>query len=476
MNSRTKKYFHLFVLAVIMLGFFAGCAHKKAYKKALEYEKAGRYVDAAEQDLRALDKKSDFTEAKVHLNSIAPQAYQELLGKAENFERNIQWVEAINSWKHLDILLNRFQRHGVSLTTVNIKNRLNHAKQKGTVYHYSQGQQTFQSGQYLSAIDHYKKVMTISGNYLETQRRLWESHMRVGDQKLASGDYANAIEFYQSALNYTSNPASTNPQIAEAYYRWADKYYAEKNYREATEKFESVITVAPNYRDSKKRREDSYQKALRRVAILPFKNNASTGTEYTQQLTDHIINNCIKANLKYATFMNRAHLDLILEEHKLAMAGVVDPDKATKIGKLEGIHYFITGTITQVYPKKSSPSYVDQTYDKVYSEKDTAGNTIQKTTPIKYREYSTSRSVQISASYQIVEVETGRYVNGDNFSEKILDEAHWIRYGGNVADLPKEKQKLATTKPELRSADLLIGDGLQSLSNKMSSQIVAFLK
>jgi hypothetical protein len=73
-------------------------------------------------------------------------------------------------------------------------------------------------------------------------------------------------------------------------------------------------------------------------------------------------------------------------------------------------------------------------------------------------------------------VETGRYVSGDNFSENISDEANWIRYSGNVADLPKEKQKLVNTKPELRSMDLLIGDGMRVLSNKMSSQIVTFLK
>jgi hypothetical protein len=174
--------------------------------------------------------------------------------------------------------------------------------------------------------------------------------------------------------------------------------------------------------------------------------------------------------------MNRAHLDLILEEHKLAMAGVVDPDKATRMGKLEGIHYFVTGTISQVYPKNSAPTFVDQTYQKEFTEKDTAGNTIQKTMPIKYREYSKSQSVQITASYQIVEVETGRYVGGDNFSENILDQVQWIRYSGSISDLPKDKQKLASTKPELRSTNLLIDDGLQLLSDKMSGQIVAFLK
>ncbi len=476
MNSTFKAYLHFALITGLILGILGGCSHKKAYKKALEYEKAGRYVESAEKDLEALDKKSDFTEAKEHLNSVAPMAYQELLGKAENFERNSQWVEAINSWQHLEILLNRFQRQNIHLTTVDTRSRLNQAKQKGTIYHYSQGQQTFQSGQYLAAIDHYKKVMTISGNYLETQRKLWESYMRLGDQKLSSREYAGAVEYYQAALGYTSNPASTNPQIAEAFYRWADKYYTESNYREATEKFESVLTVVPNYRDAKIRREDAYQKALKRVAILPFKDNTASNSQYAQLLTDNIINNCIKENLKYATFMNRAHIDLILEEHKLAMAGVVDPNKASEMGKLEGIHYFVTGSITQVLQQNSAPKYVDQTYNKVYTEKDTAGNAIQKTQPINYRQYTSSRGVQITASFQVVEVETGRYITGDNFTEKITDEASWIRYTGSISDLPEDKQKLASTKPELRSLDLLLGDGLQSISGKISGQIVALLK
>ena len=57
MNSRKNNQLNLLVIVVLILGLFASCAHKKAYKKALEYEKAGRYVEAAEQDLRALEPK-----------------------------------------------------------------------------------------------------------------------------------------------------------------------------------------------------------------------------------------------------------------------------------------------------------------------------------------------------------------------------------------------------------------------------------
>ncbi len=77
---------------------FSGCAHKKAYKKAIEYEKSGRYVEAARKDLEALDKKPDYKEAMAHLKHIAPLAYQEALGHAETFESNAQWIEAVQSY------------------------------------------------------------------------------------------------------------------------------------------------------------------------------------------------------------------------------------------------------------------------------------------------------------------------------------------------------------------------------------------
>jgi hypothetical protein len=54
------------------LAFFSGCsASKKAHKQALEYEKSGRYAEAARKDLDALDKKPDFEKALTHLKAIS---------------------------------------------------------------------------------------------------------------------------------------------------------------------------------------------------------------------------------------------------------------------------------------------------------------------------------------------------------------------------------------------------------------------
>jgi tetratricopeptide (TPR) repeat protein len=294
---------------------------------------------------------------------------------------------------------------------------------------------------------------------------------------LQLSDYAAATEAYQDALQYTSDASSTQPLIAEAYYRWADQFYRQKNYREATEKFETVLSTLPNYRDAQSRRNDAYQKALRRVAILPFKNTtAQSQKKYADILTNSVLNCCIKANLKYVSFINRANLDLILEEHKLAMSGVVDPQKANQMGKLEGIHYFIIGNITQIDPKKAPSTYQDLTYNKPYSVTDSAGNVVQKTETIKYREYSNSRSVTLSASIQIVEVETGRYVSANNFSQDVVDDFRWINYSGNINDLPTEKQALVNKKPAFRSDEAMISEGLDKITSQMGNNILAYFK
>jgi tetratricopeptide (TPR) repeat protein len=476
MKIHFKQKFQLLITAIIVLTLSLNCAHKKAYKKALEFEKAGKYVESAEKDLEALDKKPEYTDAKTHLTFIAPKAYEELLSRSENYEKNNQWIEAAGSWKHLDILLGRMQRHQVILTTVDVKSRISQANEKGTNYYYSTASGYFQRGQFQEAVDLYQKVLQLSSNYLDTRQKLWEGYSQLGDRKLQAKDYAAAISDYQSALEFADNKTTTNTAIAEAYYRWAEDFTQRSNFREATERYESALAVVPNYRDAEQRRKEVYEKAVKRVAVLPFKNSTSLKADYSNLLTDLFLNECIKANLKYTSFIDRENLALILEEHKLAMAGVVDPEKATEIGKLEGIHYLITGTISQISQQNTPATFTDKTFEKTYTEKDTAGKDVQKIQLLKYKEYKASRSIQMTVSFQIIDVATGKYITGDTFSENNVDQTNWIRYSGNLNDLPRDKRNLIDQPSEPKSADLLINEGIQTLSDKMSKKVQDFFK
>lgn len=476
MNSFKLSRFSYLILIIATSLLLFNCAYKKAYKKALEYEKAGKYVAAAEKDLEALDKKGDFEEALTHLKQIAPKAYQELLNKAETHEKSSQWMEAISSWKHMDRLISRFRGHSILLQTVNISARLKQAQVSGRDHYYHIAQQRFISKDYSTAIENFNRVYKIAGDYQGTKNKLWASYIKLGDSELQLKDYSKAISHYESSKPFANDLNRTNQHIAEAYYQWAYNYEIEENFREATETYEKVIQIIPDYRDVAPRRDQVYEKALRRIAILPFRNTTPFGAQYSNLLTEELINNCIKARLKYAVFMTRVNLDQILEEYKLAMSGVVDVTKASEIGKLEGIHYFITGNVTQISEQTSRPSFVEKTHEKRYTVKDSTGNNVTKTKTIYYREYKSQRTVQIAASYQIVDVETGRYISGDNFKENIADEAKWVRYQGSIYDLPKDKQQLVDGNTEPKSADILINDGMRIIAKKISLKILDMFK
>jgi tetratricopeptide (TPR) repeat protein len=458
------------------VALLSACAHKKAYKAAVKYEKSGRYADAARKDLEALDKKPDYEDALMHLRQIALLAYQELLNQAETFESSSQWVEAVYSYDDLETILRRLQRHNVVLQTIDVPSRMAQAREKGAAYYYGNAERHLGAGEYEPAIEQYKKVTVVAGQYRDTKEKLWQAYTGLGDRELKSQQFQPAISDYEQALTYATNVETTKRQIAEAYYRWAEQLEANRNYREAMAKFEQVLAVVPDYEDAARRAQQAYEKAVRRVAILPFRNRSEYGGQYGYLLTEELITKCINANLKFAVFIDRTNLDRIFDEHKLAQAGAVDEGKAVEIGKLEGLHSFVTGTITQISVVTTRPEFVENTHEKVYTVTDTAGQKIEKREPIYYREYTSQRTVQVAASYQIVDVETGRYLGGESFSEKTADTAQWIRYQGSVRDLPKDKQKLLDASGEPKSADLMINDVVRLIADKMSTNVLRFYR
>jgi len=166
--TRWRKPCYLPFLLIFTL-LATSCAHKRAYKRAVGFEEEGRYVAAAEQDLNALDRKADYEDAKNHLRKVAPQAYQELLTRAEGLQASSQWIEAVETYRYLETLLGRFQGHGVMLETIDVAGRISWARQQGRNHYYSNAERHFQTGDYLQAVDQYNKVTIIAGYYQDTR-------------------------------------------------------------------------------------------------------------------------------------------------------------------------------------------------------------------------------------------------------------------------------------------------------------------
>lgn len=88
-----------------------------------------------------------------------------------------------------------------------------------------------------------------------------------------------------------------------------------------------------------------------RVAILEFKNKSMGGQHYwyTDKVgaaaQDMLLTELVKSG-KYSV-IEREQISAIMEEKGLTLSGDIDPSTAMKIGKLLGVQYLVTGSVTE---------------------------------------------------------------------------------------------------------------------------------
>lgn len=92
-----------------------------------------------------------------------------------------------------------------------------------------------------------------------------------------------------------------------------------------------------------------------RVAVLNFENN-STWTYWGEHLGRAAADELVTQLLKDGRFtvVERAQLDAVLAEQRLGATGAVDAGTAAKIGRILGVQYILTGSITQFSVERTS--------------------------------------------------------------------------------------------------------------------------
>jgi TolB-like protein len=81
------------------------------------------------------------------------------------------------------------------------------------------------------------------------------------------------------------------------------------------------------------------------VAVVDFTDLQGSATELGRYLAEEL-SVALAVGAKGFTVVDRTHLKAILQEHKLAASGVIDPQTARQLGKLAGVDTLITGTLT----------------------------------------------------------------------------------------------------------------------------------
>jgi len=81
------------------------------------------------------------------------------------------------------------------------------------------------------------------------------------------------------------------------------------------------------------------------VAVIDFTDLRGNVTELGRFLAEELSVDLV-GNAKGFDVIDRTHLKAILQEHKLASTGLIDPQTARQLGRIAGVDALVTGTIT----------------------------------------------------------------------------------------------------------------------------------
>jgi TolB-like protein len=85
--------------------------------------------------------------------------------------------------------------------------------------------------------------------------------------------------------------------------------------------------------------------ARKTVAVLDFTDLQGNVTELGRFLAEEFSGDLV-SDAKGFEVIDRTHLKSILQEHRLAATGLIDPQTARKLGEIAGVDALVTGTIT----------------------------------------------------------------------------------------------------------------------------------
>ncbi|MFQ5677567.1 MAG: tetratricopeptide repeat protein [bacterium] len=463
----------------IVFYLLAGClliscsASKKALKEARKYEKAGLYVEAAEYDLKALDKKPDFNEALVHLNEVAPKAYYELIKRSSNLEAAENWDQAVSEYERLQTLLRRFNHYGVVLETVNVKQRLNRAQQKAAAHHYAIAENFFSNKVWKNAAYAYLKANDYIDNYHRSFEKAIQAFLNSGNEGLKQKKYDNAFDSFLSILEIAPNHPVATRGVAETHYRLGRHLYKEERFREALAHFEQCQEFVPDYRDADRWARTSYESAVQYVGIFPFLNQTRFAVD-GYFIASEIESRVFHENLKFLELLPHPEVVALVRELRRSRRNSVSESEILTLARREDLNAVVWGKVRDLSIEDTPTSFEEHEYRKTVVVQDTSGNDIEKSGSIFYREYSKSRLVRMEVQYYILDAESGTYLDEDRLREEVHDEAHWIAYQGSINDLPKKKRKYLDAQKDVRDKYVLINELLESISKRISRRVVRF--
>lgn len=463
-------------IALVTLFCWVGCsASKKAFKEAQKFEEQGLYVEAAEADLKALDKNRKFGEAKVHLKQVAPKAYDELLAQAESQERVGNWEQAVDSHRKLVRFLHRCGDFGVTFPAVNVKERLDNATQKAARYYYDNAEKFFAAKSWGKAANAYLKAHNFVDNFNLSLEKAIQALVNAGNSHLKAKNYQAALKAFDKILEVAPGNKTGIEKMAETHYLLGEQFWKEGQFRKSFYAFQDARQFVPDFRDVERRAEQAYQEAVQFVAVFPFLNNTDFSVD-GYLIASYLHEYLRTAELEFADFLSHPETVSLLSKSTSSRYGRVSESELLSLAAEEDLDSVVWGMVRKVEVHDSPERMEEVAYDKVVVVKDSSGRDVETTETIYFREYRQERKLEVELETMILDVQSGALLQNERYRERISDDAIWIGYSGSIYDLPKDKRRLIDAPRKPRPVPVLLNELFAAATDKIGRDLVRFYK
>ncbi|MBC8213962.1 MAG: hypothetical protein ISR90_03380 [Candidatus Marinimicrobia bacterium] len=300
-------------------------------------------------------------------------------------------------------------------------------------------------------------------------------------------------KFKAGVMDYSTLIISAKNKASEVHYLEGKKLMLQDSrdsYKKGAAHFKTAQEFTSNYKDSESLYDECRKSALIQIAILPFENKSGKN-KYNgigETLTNEIISKLLANGevMEFIDIVSRDQLNLIIEEQKFSHSGLVDDDSMIELGNIQGVHHLIIGDVTQVMATKPKRSKDKRriTRDVVIDKetyKDNKGKTKKRNIYGKVHATLTIHEIvvdaTVTASYQIIDVETSKILSSDNLTGTAHFEHNWGTYRGDKRALGYRENSLVREKeiapPSKEEMILRAGN---KLSDKLINSITDELK
>jgi curli biogenesis system outer membrane secretion channel CsgG len=456
-NNLTTRLMAALLLSAVIL--FSGCTTSKSLsKKAEKLEEAGLTSDAALFYYNSLLKNRNNIDARIGLTKTGQRVLNDKIDDFTKTKAMGETKDAVYAYQDAMAYNEKIERLGIEL-------------------------------EYPKYIDDDYEV--VKQSYI---KELYdESNELMADKKF---DVAKRLlkEIERIEPNYKDVSDLKNTAVNEPLYLKAVQHFDAGRYRLAYYEFDEIYRVDPNYKDAAILRDECLDLGKFPVAISAFKNETKYA-EVDNKLTAFIITELSSINDPFLRIVERDNLNLILEEQRISLSGIVDQSTAVEVGNLLGAKAIISGKVLNFSERQGRLKVTERNgYEgyrvKLYNKEQDRHYYQTRYKPVTYREYYNANKVTISFQFQAISLETGEILFSEISEKKIEDDVYYAAYDGEAVNLfPASKEGVITSRSEknrllamlradrsLSSVDELANQAYSSIAQDLSGELKKLLR